>query len=219
MQKSAVAFVLALLVSLFWTTLPASAQHGGEAAAEAIAEGDAENGEAAAVATAPAGDDAAEHADDEAAAVALEGAGHGHGQSGAHHGTLHLDGADLGLFWVIPFVGILMSIALGPLVAPHFWHAHFGKVALGWALAFLVPFALIFGFDLAAYETLHTALLEYIPFLILLGSLFTVAGGVRVTGSLQGSPVVNTAILAIGTVIASWMGTTGAAMLLIRPLL
>ena len=151
----------------------------------------------------------------------------GHGDEDGHHaddhgdghGGPHLDGAEMNLFWVIPFVGILLSIALGPLVAPHFWHHHFGKIAFGWAAAFLAPFALIYGFDLALFETLHVALLEYLPFIILLGALFTVAGGVRVTGSLRGTPAVNVAILFIGTVIASWMGTTGAAMLLIRPLL
>lgn len=138
---------------------------------------------------------------------------------GDHHGGPHLDGADLQLYWIVPFVGILLSIAVFPLVAPHFWHHHFGKVAAFWAVAFIVPFWLVFGFELTLFELLHVALLEYIPFIILLGSLFTVAGGVRLTGSLRGTPLVNTGMLFIGTVIASWMGTTGAAMLLIRPLL
>jgi Na+/H+ antiporter NhaD/arsenite permease-like protein len=123
------------------------------------------------------------------------------------------------LLWVVPFAGILLSIALFPLLAPNIWHHHFGKISAFWALSFLVPFALQFGFDLALYEILHTALLEYIPFIILLLALFTVAGGVRMTGSLRGTPAVNTGLLLLGTLIASWMGTTGAAMLLIRPLL
>jgi len=135
------------------------------------------------------------------------------------HGVPHLDGAGLGLLWVVPFAGILLSIALFPLILPDFWHHHFGKVSAFWALAFFLPFAWAFGWELALYELLHVGLLEYLPFIILLGALFTVAGGVRITGSLQGTPVVNTGILFIGTVIASWMGTTGAAMLLIRPLL
>ena len=134
-------------------------------------------------------------------------------------GAPHLDGAELGLIWVAPFVGILLSIAVFPLILPQFWHNHFGKISAFWALAFLGPFALVHGFDLALFEILHVGLLEYIPFIILLLSLFTVAGGVRVTGTLRGSPEVNTAILLLGTVIASWMGTTGAAMLLIRPIL
>lgn len=134
-------------------------------------------------------------------------------------GAPHLDGANLGLIWVAPFVGILLSIAVFPLILPHFWHQHFGKVSAFWAAAFLIPFAIFHGVDLAVFEVVHVGLLEYIPFIILLLSLFTVAGGVRVTGTLRGTPEVNTAILLLGTLIASWMGTTGAAMLLIRPIL
>ena len=134
-------------------------------------------------------------------------------------GAPHLDGGDLGLVWCAPFAGILLSIALFPLLAPAFWHHHFGKVSAFWALAFLLPFLGLFGWELALFETLHVALLEYIPFIILLLALFTVAGGIRLTGRLVGTPVVNTAILLLGTVLASWMGTTGAAMLLIRPII
>lgn len=145
------------------------------------------------------------------AALAAEAAG--------DHGAPHLDGAQLTLLSVVPFAGILLSIAIFPLVLPQFWHRHFGKVSAIWALGFLIPFAVQFGWELALFEVLHVALLEYIPFIILLGALFTVAGGVRVKGSLAGTPLVNLGMLAIGTLIASWMGTTGAAMLLIRPLL
>ncbi len=134
-------------------------------------------------------------------------------------GAPHLDGAALGLIWCVPFVGILLSIALFPLLAPAFWHHHFGKVSAFWALAFLLPFLAVFGWELALFEVLHVSLLEYIPFIILLLSLFTVAGGIRLTGRLVGTPVVNTGILLLGTVLASWMGTTGAAMLLIRPII
>ena len=134
-------------------------------------------------------------------------------------GAPHLDGAALGLVWCAPFVGILLSIALFPLLAPAFWHHHFGKVSAFWALAFLLPFLAVFGWELTLFEILHVALLEYIPFIILLLSLFTVAGGIRLTGRLVGTPAVNTGILLLGTVLASWMGTTGAAMLLIRPII
>ena len=155
-----------------------------------------------------------------ASLVFLPGPGVAWAAEVAGHGSApHLDGAELELFWVVPFAGILLSIALFPLLAPNIWHHHFGKISAFWALSFLVPFALRFGFDLALYEVLHTVLLEYIPFIILLLALFTVAGGVRMTGSLRGTPAVNTGLLLLGTVIASWMGTTGAAMLLIRPLL
>ena len=126
---------------------------------------------------------------------------------------------DISILWVLPFVCMLLSIALGPLFAPHFWEHHFGKVALFWALAFLVPCGLIYGYENAAFLALDSLLLEYIPFILLLLSLFTVAGGIRLKGTLVGNPIVNTGILALGAFLASWMGTTGSAMLLIRPLL
>jgi Na+/H+ antiporter NhaD/arsenite permease-like protein len=134
-------------------------------------------------------------------------------------GAPAIDGGQMALLWAVPFAGILLSIAIFPLVAGEFWHHHFGKISAFWALLFMVPFAIVFGAEMALYELVHVGLLEYIPFIILLLSLFTVAGGVRLKGSLKGSPLVNTAILFVGTVIASWMGTTGAAMLLIRPII
>jgi len=134
------------------------------------------------------------------------------------HGP-ELDGSKLSIIWVIPFVCMLLSIALGPLTVPHFWHHHFGKVALFWGLAFLVPCWIVYGSEMAVSQLIHAVCQEYLPFIILLFALFTVAGGVRLKGQLVGTPVVNTGILAVGTILASWMGTTGAAMLLIRPLL
>ncbi len=130
-----------------------------------------------------------------------------------------LDGSQLSVLWGAPFAGILLSIALVPLLAPVFWHHHFGKVAAAWALAFLLPFALVFGPGIAAAGLVHALLAEYIPFIILLTALFTVAGGIFIRGNLHGSPGLNTAILAIGAVLASFMGTTGASMLMIRPLI
>ena len=121
--------------------------------------------------------------------------------------------------WGIPFAGILLSIALMPLLLPWVWHHHYGKIAAGWALAFLLPFALVFGFSTAGVALVHTLLGEYIPFVILLTALFTVSGGIYIRGNLHGSPALNTAILAIGAVLASFMGTTGASMLLVRPLI
>lgn len=137
--------------------------------------------------------------------------------AGGHHPSI--PGAELSAFWVIPFVCMLLSIAIMPLAAPHFWEHHFGKISVFWGLAFLIPCWMVYGFSTALYEFLHIILLDYVSFIILLFSLFTVAGGVRLKGSLVGTPVVNTGILAVGTLLASWMGTTGAAMLLIRPLL
>ncbi|SOE68593.1 transporter, UIT6 family [Burkholderia sp. D7] len=130
-----------------------------------------------------------------------------------------LDGATLSPLWALPFAGILLSIAVVPLIAPHAWHAHFGKISAAWALVFLVPFALGFGTQAAFATFVHAMLEEYVPFIILLTALFTVAGGICLHGDLHGSPRLNTGLLALGTVLASIMGTTGAAMLLIRPLL
>ena len=121
--------------------------------------------------------------------------------------------------WGIPFAGILLSIALMPLLLPVVWHHHYGKIAAGWALAFLLPFAAMFGLSTAGAALVHTLVGEYIPFVILLTALFTVSGGIYIRGNLHGSPALNTAILAIGAVLASFMGTTGASMLLVRPLI
>ncbi len=129
------------------------------------------------------------------------------------------DGARLSPWWGVPFAGILLSIALMPLLAPSFWHHHFGKVAAAWALAFLVPFAAVYGLPMAGSQLVHALAAEYIPFIILLTALFTVAGGIHIRGNLHGAPGLNTAILSIGAALASVMGTTGASMLLIRPLI
>ena len=130
-----------------------------------------------------------------------------------------LDGRQLSALWGLPFVGILLSIAVWPLAGPHFWHHHFGKIAAAWSLAFLLPFAAVFGAHAALAGLVHALVAEYIPFILLLTALFTVSGGIYIRGNLHGTPRLNTAILAIGAVLASFMGTTGASMLLIRPLI
>ncbi|WP_372617676.1 sodium:proton antiporter [Falsiroseomonas sp.] len=130
-----------------------------------------------------------------------------------------VSGAELSLLWAVPFVGILLSIALMPLFAAHLWHHHYGKIAAGWAALLLVPLAATYGPGAAWYEFAHVMVLEYIPFIALLLALYTAGGGVLLKGSLVGTPTTNTALLAIGTALASLMGTTGAAMLLIRPVL
>ncbi|MBW2649157.1 MAG: sodium:proton antiporter, partial [Deltaproteobacteria bacterium] len=141
-------------------------------------------------------------------AIAAEAAAHG----GRDIGT------ELSIWTVLPFVGILLSIALCPLLMPHFWHNHFGKVSAFWALLFAVPFLLTYH-NVALYHILHIYLIDYIPFIILLWGLFTIAGGIVVSGSLKGTPAVNTVMLLIGTILASCVGTTGAAMVMIRPVL
>ncbi len=130
-----------------------------------------------------------------------------------------IQGAALSAVWGVPFAGILLSIALMPLLLPQFWHRHFGKVALAWALAFLLPYAVSHGAGTAGHALAHTLLAEYLPFIILVSALFTVAGGIYVRGNLHGSPGLNTRLMAVGALLASVMGTTGASMLLVRPLI
>lgn len=135
------------------------------------------------------------------------------------HGSEHANlGEILPLWSCIPFACMLLSIALLPLLLPNFWHHHFGKISAFWAAVLGIPFLWIFKGG-AVYEILHIILVDYVPFIILLWSLYTVSGGILLRGSLRGTPVVNTIILIIGALLASWMGTTGAAMLLIRPFL
>ncbi|KFO66900.1 sodium:proton antiporter [Smithella sp. SCADC] len=124
----------------------------------------------------------------------------------------------LPLWSVLPFVGILLSIALIPLAFPHFWHNHFPKVSFFWALVFAIPFIYFFK-ETALREIAHIIIIDYIPFILLLGSLYIVSGGIYIKGTLKGTPAVNSIILLIGTILASVIGTTGASMLLIRPIL
>ena len=155
-----------------------------------------------------------------ALSVSMEafGADDAHGDEGAHHGH-GVDGAKLPIWSIIPFVGILLSIAIFPLVLDsHFLVHHGGKMSLTWALVFAIPYLVAFR-GAAFYDILHIYLIDYIPFIILLWGLFAVAGGILVRGTLRGTPLVNTFLLLIGTAIASWVGTTGASMLLIRPLI
>jgi len=124
-----------------------------------------------------------------------------------------------GLAWGLPFLGLLLSIALGPLLVERLWHKRMGWIAAGWALALLVPHALLFGPGASFAMAWHAVLLEYLPFVALIFALFTVGGGIVVQGGPWGTPAGNTLLLAVGTLLASVMGTTGAAMVLIHPLL
>ena len=130
-----------------------------------------------------------------------------------------VDGRHLSLAWGVPFAGVLLSIALMPLVAGRLWHQHYGTIAALWAALFLLPFAAAFGPAAAWHELAHVMVQEYVPFIVLLLALYTTGGGVLLRGTLVGTPAVNTALLAAGTGLASAMGTTGASMVLIRPVL
>jgi len=167
---------------------------------------------------APADGDTAAHHEEALQDAGHSAAGHEDGHGDAHGGG-HASPVGLMPLWTaIPFAGILLSIALFPLVAPHFWHRHFPKISAFWALLFAVPF-LFWNTREAVGEILHIYLLDYFPFIVLLWGLFTISGGIYVGGSMRGSPRVNFILLLIGTFLASLIGTTGAAMVLIRPLL
>ncbi|MFN4132167.1 MAG: sodium:proton antiporter, partial [Caldimicrobium sp.] len=115
-------------------------------------------------------------------------------------------------------MGILLSISLFPILAPSFWHKHFGKISLFWALLTALPLLYFFKSD-ALHEILHVLLLEYVPFVILLGALYVISGNIYFQGNFHGTPLFNTVYLLVGTGLASLMGTTGASMVLIRPFL
>jgi Na+/H+ antiporter NhaD/arsenite permease-like protein len=130
-----------------------------------------------------------------------------------------LDGATMSVLWALPFIGILLSIATGPIFYPHLWEHHYGKFALAWSLCVIVPLLIAGGFAGGGHPLLHTLLLEYVPFILLLFALYTIAGGIYLEGNLRGTPAANTLLLAVGAFLASFVGTTGASMIMIRPLL
>lgn len=128
-------------------------------------------------------------------------------------------GQNLSLLWGIPFVGILLSIALLPLFFPRVWHHNYGKIIYFWTLFFLIAFIISYGWQITINLTVHAILEEYIPFILLLLVLFTTSGGILIKSDRISTPKLNVGILALGTIAASIMGTTGAAMLMIRPLI
>jgi Na+/H+ antiporter NhaD/arsenite permease-like protein len=130
-----------------------------------------------------------------------------------------IDGASLGLAFGLPFAGLLLSIALGPLIAHRVWHWHYGKIALGWTVVTLTTLTMGFGPGPTLAAAAHAILLEYLPFIVLLFALFTIAGGILVRGNIKGSPRNNALLLLLGALLASLVGTTGASMILIRPVI
>lgn len=128
------------------------------------------------------------------------------------HTSLHL-------CYIIPFVGMLLSIALGPLLAPNFWHHHYFKVTLGWTALVMGMLISGLGIERTTHDFAHMLTHEYIPFTLMIGALFTITGGIHIVVRTRATAIVNTLFLLVGALIASLIGTTGAAMLLIRPFL
>jgi Na+/H+ antiporter NhaD/arsenite permease-like protein len=133
--------------------------------------------------------------------------------------SIPLDGASLAWPWALPFVGILVSIAVVPLLSAKVWHAHYGKIVLAWAVLTLVPLAIAAGPSTALATVLQVLLSDYVSFILLLFALYTVAGGILISGRIHTSPWTNLGVLALGTALASFVGTTGASLILVRPLI
>ena len=130
-----------------------------------------------------------------------------------------LDGGALVWPFALPFGGLLLSIALGPVLFPGLWHHHYGKIAIAWSALALGATAWLAGGPAVLAAFVHAMLAEYFSFIVLLFALYTVAGGILVSGDIRATALGNVTILALGTVMASVVGTTGAAMILIRPLI
>jgi len=130
-----------------------------------------------------------------------------------------LNGAELSWPWGTPFAGLLLTIATGPLLFSKIWHAHYGKIVALWSALALAPIALFYGSASAGAVLIHALLGEYLGFIILLTALYVVGGGILVVGRVRGTPANNAYMLAFGATLASFVGTTGASMILIRPVL
>lgn len=142
---------------------------------------------------------------------------------GAQAGKVSLVGAALPgvvpLWLCIPFAGLLLCIAILPLIKPVWWEEHQPLAVVFWSLLFIVPFAVVFGAGEAAETVLECIVNDYLTFIVLLFGLFCVSGNITMEGDLAGSPRVNVGLLLIGTLLSSWIGTTGASMLMVRPVI
>ena len=123
------------------------------------------------------------------------------------------------LWLCIPFAGLLFCIAVLPLVKGEWWESHQPLVVAGWSLLFILPFGVLYGGGAAAETVLECLVNDYLTFIVLLFGLFCVAGNITMEGDLAGSPRVNIILLTIGTLLSSWIGTTGASMLMVRPVI
>jgi len=128
-------------------------------------------------------------------------------------------GVELPFWTVAPFAGLLLSIAVLPLAAPHFWESDRNKALVSALFGVPVAAYLVAAHGAFGVHELVEKAKEFASFIALLGSLFVVTGGIYVRGSLAGTPLVNTGVIALGGVLASLIGTTGASVLLVRPLL
>lgn len=125
----------------------------------------------------------------------------------------------ISLWFCIPFAGLLFYIAVLPLIKAEWWESHQPLAVAFWSLLFILPFAVVYGAGTAAETVLECLVNDYLTFIVLLFGLFCVAGNITMEGDLAGSPRVNIILLAIGTLLSSFIGTTGASMLMVRPVI
>ena len=125
----------------------------------------------------------------------------------------------MNLAFCIPFAGLLLCIAVLPLVKAEWWEAHQPHAIVFWSLLFVLPFAFVYGPGQAFEKVLECIVDDYLTFIILLFGLFCVSGNITLEGDLAGSPRINVGLLLIGTMLSSWIGTTGASMLMVRPII
>src|SRR5579883_1939198 len=121
--------------------------------------------------------------------------------------------------WGLPFLGLLLSIAIGPIFWPDAWEQNYHRIVAFWIAATLIPVMYVQGVSVCFHDVFHVLIADYLPFMLTLLGLFTCAGGIALRGHLRATPLINTGILGLGTALASLVGTTGAAMIFIRPLL
>ena len=129
------------------------------------------------------------------------------------------EGMMMNLAFCIPFAGLLLCIAVLPLVKAEWWEAHQPHAVVFWSLLFVLPFAFVYGPGQAFEKVLECIVVDYLTFIILLFGLFCVSGNITLEGDLAGSPRINVGLLLIGTMLSSWIGTTGASMLMVRPII
>lgn len=135
------------------------------------------------------------------------------------YGASSLDGTELAIYWALPFIGILLSLALLPLFAPNFWHRNYGVVSFFWGALACTMIVVSYGFTALGMELIVTYLDHFIPFIIFILSLYVISSGIFLNLQTVATPVTNTIFITIGGLLASWIGTTGAAMLFIQPFL
>ena len=119
----------------------------------------------------------------------------------------------------IPFAGLLLCVAIMPLVKAEWWESHQPHAVVFWSVLFVIPFAIFFGAGEATEKVLECIIDDYLTFIVLLFGLFCVAGNITLEGDLAGSPRINVGLLLLGTMLSSWVGTTGASMLMVRPVI